>query len=56
MRTAQGKPTIYLGFRENNASHNKMEVEEAQAEIRCQKRLSVTYTWEVHHITSIFRY
>lgn len=30
MRTALGKPTIYLGFTENGASHTKMEVEEAK--------------------------
>lgn len=37
MRTAQGKPTIYLGFRENDAFHIKMGVEEAQAESDVKK-------------------
>lgn len=35
-----GKSTIYLGFREYDASFIEMGVEEAQAEIRCQKKVT----------------
>lgn len=39
MRTAQEEPTVHLGFRENGVFLTKLGVEEAQAEIRCQKKV-----------------
>lgn len=52
MRTAQGKPTIYLDFKENDAFHTKMGVEKPKQKLDAKKRLAGTYTWKVHHITS----